>query len=82
MNELDTEGTTSERIATERIAREIGVDESVVSDITARLRLVRGDLSDAGFFSLVRDVVKTKISFAERDAKEDLSVVRVRPRAD
>ena len=72
MNELNTE----------RIAREVGVDESVVSDIAARLCLVRGDLSDSGFFSLVRDVVKTKISFAERDAKEDLSVARIRQRAD
>jgi hypothetical protein len=82
MNDLNTEYDATERLAHERIAREIGVDESVVSSIAARLRLVRGDLSDSGFFSLVRDVVKTKISFAERDAKEDLSVVRIRPRAD
>lgn len=67
---------------TERIAREIGADEAVVADVVARLGLVRGDLSDSGFFALVRDVVRTKISFAERDAKEDLSVVRIRPRAD
>jgi hypothetical protein len=67
---------------TERIAREMGADEAVVADVVARLGLVRGDLSDSGFFALVCDVVRTKISFAERDAKEDLSVVRIRPRAD
>ena len=72
MNELNTE----------RIAREVGVDESVVVDVMARLRLVRGELSDSGFFDLVKDVVRTKVSFAERDAKEDLSVVRLRSRAD
>ena len=66
----------------ERIAREIGADEAVVADVMSRLGLVRGDLSDSGFFALVRDVVRTKISFAERDAKEDLSVVLIRPRAD
>ena len=72
MNELNSE----------HIAREVGVDESIVADVIARLRLVRGDLTDSGFLDLVRDVVRTKVSFAERDAKEDLSVVRVRPRAD
>lgn len=75
-------GHAMNELNTERIAREMGVDESVVSDVAGRLCLVRGDLTDSGFFSLVRDVVKTKISFAERDAKEDLSVVRVRQRAD
>src|SRR5215203_4889810 len=77
-----TYGHAMNDLNTECIAREVGVDESVVSDVAARLRLVRGDLTDSGFFSLVRDVVKTKIKFAERDAKEDLSVVRVRQRAD
>lgn len=67
---------------TEHIAREVGAEESVVADVIARLRLVRGDMSDSGFLTLVRDVVRTKVSFAERDAKEDLSVVRIRPRAD
>jgi len=67
---------------TERIAREVGVDESIVSEVASRLLLVRGNLSDAGFTALVRDVVKTKRSFAERDAREDLSVVRVAQRAD
>jgi hypothetical protein len=67
---------------TQHIAREAGVDESIVADVIARLRLVRGEMSDSGFLDLVRDVVRTKASFAERDAKEDLSVVRVRPRAD
>lgn len=66
----------------ERIAREVGVDESVVNDVVARLLLVRGNMSDSGFQALVRDVVKTKVSFAERDAREDLSIVRVQPRAD
>lgn len=66
----------------ERIAIEAGVDESVVTDVIARLRLVRGDLSDSGFFTLVRDVIRTKASFAERDAREDLSVVRIQRRAD
>jgi hypothetical protein len=66
----------------ERIAREVGVDEAVVNDVVARLLLVRGDLSDSGFHALVRDVVKTKASFAERDAREDLSIIRARPRAD
>ena len=66
----------------EHIAREAGVDESVVADVIARLCLVRGEMSDSGFLDLVRDVVRTKASFAERDAKEDLSVVRMRPRAD
>ena len=66
----------------ERIAREVGVEESVVNEVVARLLLVRGDLSDSGFHALVRDVVKTKIRFAERDAREDLSIVRVQPRAD
>lgn len=67
---------------TEHLAREIGADEAVVVDVAGRLALVRGDLSDSGFIALVRDVVRTKISFAERDAKEDLSVVRIRQRAD
>jgi hypothetical protein len=66
----------------ERIAREVGVDETVVNDVVARLLLVRGDLSDSGFHALVRDVVKTTVSFAERDAREDLSIVRTRSRAD
>ena len=67
---------------TERLALETGVEESVVAEVVARLRLVRGDLSDSGFHALVRDVIRTKISFAERDAREDLSVVRMQPRAD
>ena len=66
----------------ERIAREVGADESLVSEILTRLNTVRGDLSDAGFAQLIRDVVKTKLSFAERDAREDLSVIRTRPRDD
>ena len=66
----------------ERIAREVGADESLVSEILTRLNTVRGDLSDAGFAELIRDVVKTKLSFAERDAREDLSVIRTRPRDD
>jgi hypothetical protein len=69
-------------INTERIAREVGVDESVVCDVVTRLLLVRGNLTDSGFHTLVRDVVRTKVSFAERDAREDLSVVRIRNRAD
>jgi len=69
-------------INTERIAREVGVDESVVVDVASRLLLVRGNLTDSGFHDLVRDVVRTKVSFAERDAREDLSVVRLRTRAD
>ena len=72
MNELNSE----------HIAREVGADESVVADVIARLCLVRGDMSDSGFLTLVRDVIRTKISFAKRDAKEDLSVVRIRERAD
>jgi len=67
MNELNSE----------RIAREVGADESVVADVIARLRPVRGDLSDSGFLDLVRDVVRTKISFAKRDAKEDLTRSRL-----
>jgi hypothetical protein len=67
---------------TEHIAREVGVDEALVTEVVARLLLVRGDMSDSGFHALVRDVVKTKVSFAERDAREDLSVVRTRSRAD
>jgi len=66
----------------ERIAREVGADEALVNDVVARLLLVRGEMSDSGFHTLVRDVVKTKVSFAERDAREDLSIVRVQPRAD
>ena len=69
-------------INTERIAREVGVDESVVSAVVSRLQLVRGNLTDSGFHRLVQDVVRTKVSFAERDAREDLSVVRLRTRAD
>jgi hypothetical protein len=69
-------------VNTERIALEVGVDEAVVSDVVARLQLVRGNLSDDGFTALIRDVVRTKVSFAERDAREDLSVVRMQPRAD
>ena len=68
MNELNSE----------HIAREVGADESLVVDVITRLGMVRGDLSDSRFLALVRDVVRTKVSFAERDAKEDLSVVRVR----
>ena len=67
---------------TERLAREIGVEEAVVADVVARLQLVRGNLSDSRFHDLVSDVVRTKVSFAERDAREDLAIVRVRPRAD
>jgi hypothetical protein len=65
-----------------RIAREIGADESLVMDVIARLGPVRGDLTDSGFFTLVRDVVRTKIRFAQRDADEDLTTVRVRPLDD
>ena len=67
---------------TEHIAREVGVDEALVNEVVERLRLVRGEMSDSGFHALVYDVVKTKVSFAERDAREDLTVVRNRPRAD
>ena len=69
-------------VNTERIAHEVGVDESMVSEVVSRLTLVRGNLSDAGFTALVRDVIKNKVSFAERDAREDLSVVRMSQRAD
>ena len=72
MNELNSE----------RIAREVGADESLVVDVITRLGTVRGDLSDSRFLALVRNVVRTKVSFAERDAKEDLSVIRVRPTDD
>lgn len=72
MNELNSE----------HIAREVGADESLVADVMARLGAVRGDLSDSRFLALVRDVVRTKVNFAERDAKEDLSIVRVRPPDD
>lgn len=72
MNELNAE----------RIAQEIGVAEAVVADVVARLELVRGDLSDDRFHALIADVIRTKVSFAERDAREDLAIVRVRPRAD
>ena len=67
---------------TARIAHEIGADETLVSDVLTRLTSVRGDLSDAGFAALIRDIVRTKLSFAERDAREDLSTVRTRPRDD
>jgi hypothetical protein len=69
-------------LITERIASEVGANETMVSDVVARLGLVRGNLSDAGFAALVRDVVRTKLSFAERDAREDLSVIRTRTRDD
>lgn len=69
-------------LSTERIANEVGADVSMVSEVRARLELVRGDLSDSGFAALLRDVVKTKLSFAERDAREDLSTLRSRPRDD
>ncbi|HUQ80608.1 MAG TPA: hypothetical protein VM076_05715 [Gemmatimonadaceae bacterium] len=69
-------------INTERIAREVGVEEAIVADVVTRLCLVRGNLTDSGFHALVCDVVRTKVSFAERDAREDLSVVRIRSRAD
>lgn len=72
MNELNSE----------HIAREVGADEAVVADVITRLGLVRGDLSDSRFLALVRDVVRTKVSFAERDAREDLSMVRVRSADD
>jgi hypothetical protein len=67
---------------TEHIAREAGVDESVVSEIATRLSLVRGNLTDARFSDLIHNVVKTKLRFAERDAREDLSLVRMSQRAD
>ena len=66
----------------ERIAREVGADESIVEDVIARLGPVRGDLTDSGFLSLVRDVVRTKVRFARRDAGKDLSTVRVRAQDD
>lgn len=69
-------------VNTEHIARETGVDESVVSEIATRLSLVRGNLTDARFSDLIHNVVKTKLRFAERDAREDLSVVRMSQRAD
>ena len=69
-------------VNTERIAREVGVEESMVSEIATRLSLVRGDLTDARFSALVHNVVKTKLRFAERDARQDLSVVRLSQRAD
>lgn len=72
MGELDSE----------RIALEVGADETLVSEVLARLMPVRGDLSDARFAALIRNVVKTKLSFAERDAREDLTTVRSRPRDD
>ena len=53
-----------------------------MTDVITRLQLVRGNMSDDGFAALVRDVVKTKLSFAERDAREDLSVIRSRERDD
>jgi hypothetical protein len=61
----------------ERIAREVGADESLVADVIARLSPVRGDLTDSGFFGLIRDVVRTKVRFAQRDTDEELSAVRV-----
>ena len=67
---------------TARIAHEIGADEALVSDVLTRLTSVRGDLTDAGFAALIRDIVRTKLSFAERDAREDLSTVRTHPRDD
>ncbi|HEX6050086.1 MAG TPA: hypothetical protein VFZ21_12485 [Gemmatimonadaceae bacterium] len=67
---------------TERIAHEVGADESLVTEVLTRLQTVRGNMSDDGFATLVRDVVKTKLSFAERDSREDLSVIRSRPRDD
>ena len=72
MNELDSE----------QIAREIGADESVVADVIARLRAVRGDLSDSGFRTLICDVVRTKVRFAKRDANEDLESELARLRDD
>ena len=69
-------------VNTEHIARETGVEESVVSEIATRLSLVRGNLTDARFSDLIHNVVKTKLRFAERDAREDLSVVRMSQRAD
>ena len=69
-------------INTEGLAREIGVDEAVVSDVVARLLLVRGDLTDSGFHRLVRDVVTTKARFAERDSGQNLPGIRIGPLAD
>ena len=69
-------------VNTEHIARETGVEESVVTEIATRLSLVRGNLSDARFSDLIHNVVKTKLRFAERDAREDLSLVRMSRRAD
>ena len=69
-------------VNTEHIARETGVEESVVSEIATRLSLVRGNLTDARFSDLIHNVVKTKLRFAERDAREDLSLVRMSRRAD
>ena len=69
-------------INTAGLAREIGVDEAVVSDVVARLLLVRGDLTDSGFHRLVRDVVSTKVRFAERDSNKNLPGIRIGPLAD
>jgi hypothetical protein len=66
----------------ERIAREVGADESLVADVIARLSPVRGDLTDSGFLTLVRDVVRTKVRFAQREANEDSSAVRLRRQDD
>lgn len=71
----------SELIAA-HIANETGAAEALVSDVVSRLQLVKGDMTDARFGALVRDVVRTKLRFAERDAEEDLSLVRTRLRDD
>ena len=56
--------------------------DALVADVIARLSPVRGDLTDSGFFTLVRDVVRTKVRFAERDAIEDLMSRELRAESD
>ena len=79
---VSARGSAMNELNSEHIAREAGADEAIVADVINRLRLVRGNMTDSGFLDLIRDVVRTKVAFAERDAREDLSVVRVKPRDD
>lgn len=82
MNELIRPEDPSASAPFRSIAREVGLDEEMVVDLAARLQPVRGRLSDDGFEQLVRDIARTKVRFAERDARDDLAGVRTRPRDD
>lgn len=78
MNELRSSNEPAKSAAFRSIAREVGADEELVVDLAARLQPVRGRISDDSFADLVREITRTKLRFAQRDAAIDLAAARGR----